>query len=90
MLQSHLCDFSGVYIVIGKTTVHRRRDTNRNIDGYKRKIVLKNCTPFTRPGSKFNKSLIGNAEDLDIIISIHNIMEHKMNYSKILESLVIL
>ena len=65
MLQSDLCDYSDVYIVV-KGTITVQTENNRAIDGYHRNIILKNNAPFINCISKTIKVLIDNAEDLDI------------------------
>ena len=78
MLQSDLCDYSDVYIVV-KVTVN---DTNQNDDAYGKKLVFKNNAPFICCISKINNTLIDNAEDLDIVIPMYNLIEYSKNYSK--------
>ena len=63
MLQSHLCDYSDVYIVgKGAITVEEAE----NSDKYNRNLVLKNNAPFISCISKVNNTLIDNAEDLEL------------------------
>ena len=78
MLRSDLCDFSDAYIVVkGTITV-----TNPNDVNYKNKLVLKNNAPFTSCISKINNTLIDNAEDLDIVMPMYNLLEYSKNYRK--------
>ena len=64
MLRSDLWDFSDAYIVVkGTITV-----TNPNNDAYDNKLAFKNNAPFFFCISKINNALIGNAEDLDIVM----------------------
>ena len=66
MLRSDLCDFSDAYIVVkGKITV-----TNPNNDAYDKKSAFKNNAPFTSCILKINNTLIENAGDLDIVMSM--------------------
>ena len=44
-------------------------------------IALKNNGPFRSRISKFNRTLIENAEDLDIVMPINNLLEYSQNYS---------
>ena len=71
MLWSDLWDFSGAYIVVkGTITV-----TNPNNDVYDNKLAFKNNAPFFSCISKINNALIGNAEDLDIVMPMYNLIE---------------
>ena len=83
MLRSDLCDFSDAYIVVkGTITV-----TNPNDNAYDKKLALKNSAPFTSCISKINNTLIDNAEDLDIVMTMYNLIEYGKNYSKTTGSL---
>ena len=75
MLRLELCDFSDAYITA------KRKITNPNNNAYDKKLALKNNAPFTSYISKFNKTLIDNAEAFDIVMPIYNLLE----YSKIIE-----
>ena len=76
MLRSNLCDYSDVYNVVeGKITV-----TYPNNANYHKKLAFKNNAPFTSCISKTNNTLIDNAEDLDIVIPMYNLLEYSKNY----------
>ena len=78
MLRSDLCDFSDAYIVVkGTITV-----TNPDNNAYDKKLAFKNNAPFVSCISKINDTLIDNAEDLDIVIPMYNLLEYSKNYSK--------
>ena len=71
MLRPDLCDFSDAYIVAkGMITV-----TDPNSGNYDKKLAFKNNTPFTSCISKINDTLIDNAEDLDAVIPMYNLLE---------------
>ena len=83
MLRSDLCDFSDAYIVVKETfTV-----TDPNNDAYDKKLAFKNNAPFVSCISKINNILIDNAEDLDIVMPMYNLLEYSKNYSKTTGSL---
>ena len=44
-------------------------------------VAFKNNAPFRSCISKINSKLIDNAEDLDIVMSIYNLLEYSQNYS---------
>ena len=76
MLRSDLCDCSDAYMwVKGKITV---TDPN-NFD---RRLTLKNNAPFISCISKINSKLVENAEDLDIVMPMYNLLEYSENYEK--------
>ena len=47
-----------------------------------RLLAFKNNAPFVSRISKINGVLIENAEDLDIVMSMYNLLEYSKNYSK--------
>ena len=72
MLRSDLCDFSDSYIILkGIFTV-----TNLNNNAYDKKLAFMNNSPFVSCISKIINALIDNAEDLDIVMSMYNLLEH--------------
>ena len=79
MLRSDLCDYSDAYVwVKGKITVTNPND-NAN---FNKELTLKNNAPFISCISKINGELVENAEDLDIVIPMYNLLEYSKNYEK--------
>ena len=56
--------------------------TNKN-----KNVIFKNCAPFTNCISKINNTQIDNAEYIDIVMPMYNLIEYSDNYSKISGSL---
>ena len=81
MFRSDLYDYSDVYIV-AKGDFTLTKTNGRGINIINRFLVFKNNAPFTNCISKINNSLIGNAEDLDIVMSMYNLLEYSKNYRK--------
>ena len=80
MLKSDLCDYSDAYIVVqGIANVSADEKDRDEMD---RDFVLKNNAPFISCISKINGVLIENAEDLDIVMPMYNLLEYTQNYSK--------
>ena len=78
MLRSDLCDYAEAYILVkGKITV-----TNPNNNGYDKKLAFKNNAPFISCISKINGESVENAEDLDIVMPMYNLLEYSKNYRK--------
>ena len=82
MLRSSLCDYSDAYILVkGNISVNNTgtaaAPTNRN-----KKVIFKNCGPFTSCISKINNTQIDNAEYIDIVMPMYNLIEYSDNYSK--------
>ena len=83
MLRSDLCDFSDANIVV------KRIITVTNGDGAKRNkaAAFKNDVPFINCISKINGAKIDNAEDLDVVMPMYNLLEYSKNYRKTTGSL---
>ena len=86
MLRSDLCNFSDVHIVV-KGDITLTKAANRDfIDVRNRFLAFKNNAPFTNYISRINNVLINNAEDLDVVMPMYNLLEHSKNYRKTLGS----
>ena len=80
MLRSDLCDYSDAYTVAkGVATVSADK---RDRDEMDRDFILRNNAPFISCISKINGVLIENAEDLDVVMTMYNLLEYSKNYSK--------
>ena len=78
MLRSDLCGFSDAYIIVkGTITV-----TNPDNNAHDKKLAFKNNAPFVSFISKIIDTLIGNAEDLDIVMLMYDLLEYSKNYLK--------
>ena len=91
MLRSNLCDYSDAYILVkGTITVTAPGANNgaNNIrDKRNRPLILKNNAPFVSCITRSNGELIEDADDLDIVMSMYNLLEYSKNYRKIIGSL---
>ena len=90
MLRSDLCDFSDVHIVVKGTITFTKTNRRGIIDISNRLLAFKNNTPFTNCISKINNVLIDNAEDLDVVMPMYNLLEYSKNYRKATGSLPII
>ena len=61
-------------------------NANNNAFGEK-KLVFKNNAPFINCISKINGIKIDNAEDLDVVMPMYNLLEYSKNYKKTTDSL---
>ena len=76
MLRSDLCHFSDAYIVLNGTITFTNPDNN----AYDKKLAFKNNAPFVSCISEINNTLIGNAEDLDVVMPMYNLLEYSQHY----------
>ena len=83
MITSDLCDYSDAYIVLkGTITVTNPNNAKRNkATAFKNNAIFINCI------SKFNGVKIYNAEALDVVMPMYNLLEYTKNYRKATGSL---
>ena len=89
MLRSDLCDYADAYILIkGTITVNGIVNGVENeIIRSNRKIILKNNAPFVSCITRINNEFIEDADDLDIVMPMYNLLEYSKNDRKTIGSL---
>ena len=87
MLRSDLCDYPDAYIVVKGNIVLTKANGRSTIDIRNRFLAFKNNAPFTNWISKINNLLIDNAEDLDVVMPMYNLLQYSKNYRKTTGSL---
>ena len=91
MLRSNLDDYSDAYILVkGTITVTApgvNNGANNITDKKNRPLILKNNAPFVSCITRINGELIEDADDLDIVMSMYNLLEYSKNYRKTIGSL---
>ena len=84
MLRSDLCDYAGADMLVnGTITV----TGNHPRDRQNRPLILKNNTLFISCITRINGELTEDAEDLDIVMPMYNLLEYSKNYRKTIGSL---
>ena len=91
MLRSNLCDYSDAYILVKSTITVTAPGTNNNANNIRdkrnRPLILKNNAPFVSCITRINGELIEDADDLDIVKPMYNLLEYSKNYRKTIGSL---
>ena len=88
MLKSSLCDYSDAYILAkGTITVNNTAAQGAAANNTNKKVIFKNCDPFTNCISEINNTQIDNAKDIDIVMPMCNLIEYSDNYAKTTGSL---
>ena len=88
MLRSSLCDYSDAYILVkGNISVNNTAGAAAAAaaaaaNNTSKKLIFKNCAPFTNCISKINNTQIDNAEYIDIVMPMYNLKEYSDNFSK--------
>ena len=84
MLRSDLWDYSDAYILVNGTITVAG---NQPRDKQNRPLILKNNAPFVSCITRINNELIEDADDLDIVMPIYNLLEYSKNFRKTIGSL---
>ena len=83
MLRFSLCHYSDTYILVkGNITVDNTAVGAAAANNTNKKVIFKNCAPFTCCISEINNAQIDNAEYIDIVMPMYNLIEYSENYSK--------
>ena len=84
-LRSDLCDYSDAYFVVkGTITLDGAANANKRNKGT---AFKNNAAPFICCISKINNTLIDNAEDLDVVMLMYNLLDCSKSYRKTTGSL---
>ena len=86
-LRIDLCNFNDAYIVVtGKATATDAELPNNIAPSqgifYSRKVSFKNSAPFFNCTLKINSQLIEDAQALDIVIPMYNLLYYSKNFRK--------
>ena len=83
MLRSSLCDYSDAYILLkGNMAVNNTAADGAAANNTNKKAIFKNCALFTNCISKIDNTQIDNAEYIDRVMPMYNLLEFSDNYSK--------
>ena len=83
LLKSSLCDYSDAYILVKETiTVPNTSAATVATDNGDKKIIFKNCAPFTDCISEINNTQVDNTRYLDVVLPMYNLIEYSDIYSK--------
>ena len=94
MLRSNLYNYDDTYIPVKGTititvnagSIAGRAEAQalaaRQADERNKDVTFKNCAPFTKCISRINGTDVDNAQDIDIVMPMYNLIEYSDNYSK--------
>ena len=82
MLRSSLFDYNYVYILVSATITVPNTSADGATVSNRKNITIKNCALFTNCISEINNTQIDDAKDMDIVMTMYNLIEHSDNYSK--------
>ena len=81
VLKSNLCDYNDAYILVRMDIIVTVAPATQ--------VAFKNCAPFTKCITiiKVDGTTIDDAEDLDLVMRMYNLIEYSSNYYETTESL---
>ena len=83
MLRSSLCDYSNAYILVqGNISVNNTAADDAAANNTNKKVIFKNCTPFTDCINEINNTQVDNSKYIDIVMPMYNLIQYSDNYSK--------
>ena len=82
MLRSSLCDYDAYILVKGNIAVNKNAGAGAAANNTGKEVIFKSCAPFTTCISKINNTQIDNADYIDTVIPMYNLINYSDNYSK--------
>ena len=79
MLRLSLRDYSDPYI-LAKGSISIAAQPGDNPNNASKKVVFKNCAPFTDSICEINNTQIDNAKHIEVIMLMYNVIEYSDNY----------
>ena len=73
VLKSNFCDYNDAYILV--------RGDITTVGDNGAKVTFKNCAPFIKCITKIDGRTINDVEDLDLVMTMYNLIEYSSNYS---------
>ena len=75
MLRYSLCDYSDAYVLVKGNIAVNGTAGDAVANTTNKKVIFKNCAPFTNCINKINNNQIDNAEYMDIVMPMCNLIE---------------
>ena len=93
MLRFNLCDYADTYILVKGTieiTGAGDHDAAKQLDERNKGVIFKNCAPFTTCFSRINNTDTDNAQDIDIVMPMYNLIKYSILFKNIRKFMAIL
>ena len=74
ILKSNLCDHNDAYILV--------TDDITVVAFPATQVAFKNCAPLTKCVTKIDGTTVDDPKDLDLVMSMYNLIEYSSNYSE--------
>ena len=82
MIRSSLCDYSDACILVkGTITVPNTAAAGAAVNNTNKKVIFKNCAPFTDCITEINNAQVDDAQKIDVVMPMYNLIEYSDAYS---------
>ena len=82
-IRSSLCDYSDTYILVkGTITVPNTAAAGAAVNNINKKVIFKNCAPFTDCITRMNNTKVDDTQKTDVVMPMYNLIEYSVAYSK--------
>ena len=79
MIRSNLCNYSDAYLLCKWTiTIPNTAASGAAVNNTNKKVIFKNCAPFTNCITEINNTQVDGAQDIDIVMPMYNLMEYTL------------
>ena len=83
MLMTSLSDYINIYILVkGTITVANTAAAGADLNNTNKKVIFKNYTSFNSCTSRINNTQIDDAQYIDVLMPMCNLIEYSDNYLK--------
>ena len=82
MIRSNLCDYGDAYIHVKGTITVPYTETAAASDNRSKKVIFKDFAPITNWISEINNTQVDDAHDIDVVMSMYNLIEYTDIYLK--------
>ena len=81
MIRSNLSDYGEAYIPVKENiVVSNSAAQGATVNNTNKKVTFKNCALFTSCTTKINNTQVDDAQDIDIVIPMYNLIEYSNTY----------
>ena len=82
MIRSNLCDYGNAYTYGKGTITVTNIGTAAAPNDRNKKVIFKNCAPYTNCISEINNTQVDDARDIGVVMPMYNLIEYSDTYSK--------
>ena len=83
MIRLNLCDYSETYILVqGTITVPNTAAAGSAVNNTDKKVIFKNCAPYTDCIAEINNTQSDDAQKIDVVMLMYKLIDYSGAYSK--------